>query len=177
MNIIQKIVVVTLLIPVPSLYAHIVLENPEAQAGSYYKAVLKVSHGCEGSPIKKIIVTIPDGFQGAKPMVKVGWNITVKKEKLKTPYVSHGKTIEQDTVEIVWEGNTIPNGFYDEFVVVGKLPDESRKMYWKTTQICEKGQIEWSQIPNKNQSVKDLDTPAAELNLVMPDHGSHSHQH
>ena len=157
--------------------AHVVLENQVAQAGSYYKAVLKVSHGCDGSPIKKIILTIPDGFQGAKPMIKPGWNIEIKKEVLKKPYVSHGKTISQDVIEITWDGNTIPNGFYDEFVVVGKLPETEGKIYWKTTQICEKGQIDWNQIPVKNQSLKDLEYPAAELKLISPDQSSHQHNH
>ena len=157
--------------------AHIVLENSAAQAGSYYKAVLKVSHGCDGSPIKKIILTIPDGFQGAKPMIKVGWNIEIKKEVLKKPYVSHGKTIRQDVIQIIWDGNTIPNGFYDEFVVVGKLPEKEGKIYWKTTQVCEKGQIDWDQIPAKNQSLKDLESPAAELTLTSPEQPAHHHKH
>ena len=157
--------------------AHVVLENQVAQAGGYYKAVLKVSHGCDGSPIKKIILTIPDGFQGAKPMIKPGWNIEIKKEVLKAPYVSHGKTIAQDTVEITWDGGVIPNGFYDEFVVVGKLPEKEGKIYWKTTQVCQESQIHWNQIPQKNQSIKDLELPAAELTLTTPEQTSHQHKH
>jgi uncharacterized protein YcnI len=30
--------------------AHVTLETAEAPAGSYYKAVMRVGHGCEGSP-------------------------------------------------------------------------------------------------------------------------------
>lgn len=156
-------------------YAHVVLENQTAEVSAYYKAVLKVSHGCEGSSIKKIIVEIPDGFQGAKPMVKPGWNITIKRDKLEKPYTSHGKTFDQDTKEITWDGGLLPNGYYDEFVVVGKLPDMSGKIYWKVKQECEKGEINWSQIPAAGQSIKSLEFPAAELNLVKPAVEEHHH--
>jgi uncharacterized protein YcnI len=61
--------------------------------------------------------------------------------------------------------------------VVGKLPETEGKIYWKTTQVCEKGQIDWNQIPLKNQSLKDLESPAAELNLTSPDQPSHQHKH
>ena len=30
--------------------AHVTLEVPQAAAGSYYQAVFRVGHGCEGSP-------------------------------------------------------------------------------------------------------------------------------
>jgi len=157
--------------------SHVVLENQTAESGSYYKAVLRVSHGCEGSSIKKIVVQIPEGFQGAKPMVKPGWNISIKKEQLAKPYTSHGKTISHDTKEIIWDGGLLPNAYYDEFVVVGKLPEKAGKIYWKVKQECEKGEIDWSQIPVGSQSHKDLEYPAAVLNLVKPSVEEHHHKH
>jgi uncharacterized protein YcnI len=160
-----------------SAYSHVVLETQTAEMGAYYKAVLKVSHGCEGSAIKKIVVQVPDGFQGAKPMVKPGWNIAIRKEKLAVPYTSHGKKIDQDTREIVWDGGLLPNAYYDEFVVVGKLPEKAGKIYWKVKQICEKGEIDWSQIPVGSQSLRDLEYPAAVLNLTKPQTEEHHHKH
>ena len=56
--------------------AHVVLEYQVANAGSYYKATFKVGHGCGTSPVKQIVVTIPAGVQGAKPMPKAGWTWT-----------------------------------------------------------------------------------------------------
>ena len=87
-----------------SAFAHVVLEHKEVTAGEYYKAVLKVSHGCSGAPTNTVIVTIPSGFRGAKPMVKPGWQINVTKAKLSEPYISHGRTISEDTTEITWSG-------------------------------------------------------------------------
>ena len=73
--------------------AHIVLADQLAAAGSYYKATLRVGHGCGDEPTTAIIVKIPAGFEGAKPSPKFGWNITIKKEPLSKPFKSHGKTI------------------------------------------------------------------------------------
>lgn len=157
--------------------AHIVLLHQTAEVGSNYKAVFKVGHGCGDSPITKIIISIPDGVQGAKPMVKPGWNILIKKDLLSKPYISHGKTITKDTTEIIWEGHLLPNDFYDEFVIVGKLPDQAGKIYWKVTQVCEKGSIEWSEVPKGHQQLQNLQFPAAELLLIKPDQVDHQHHH
>ena len=48
------------------------------RAGSY-KAVLKLPHGCDGSPVVKVHVEIPDGVIAVKPMPKPGWQIETKR--------------------------------------------------------------------------------------------------
>ena len=58
-----------------SATAHVVLESKRAPAGSTYKAVLQVGHGCEGSPTKSIRVQIPEGVIAVKPMPKPGWEL------------------------------------------------------------------------------------------------------
>ncbi len=53
-------------------FAHVVLGDPAALAGTSYRAALRV--------------TLPDGFMGAKPMPKAGWVLSVKSTKgLKAP--------------------------------------------------------------------------------------------
>ncbi|MFX8137570.1 DUF1775 domain-containing protein, partial [Acinetobacter baumannii] len=37
--------------------AHITLDQPEAETGKPYKAVLRVGHGCDGSATRQIILT------------------------------------------------------------------------------------------------------------------------
>src|SRR4030095_10332299 len=82
--------------------AHIVLETPLAQAGSSYRAVLKVGHGCDGSATTQIVVKITDGVQGAKPMPKAGWRLESERTALEKPYTSHGRTVTEDVSEIRW---------------------------------------------------------------------------
>ena len=62
--------------------AHTVLEYQVATAGQSYKATFKVGHGCGASPTREIVVDIPAGVQGAKPMPKPGWRLEVVREKL-----------------------------------------------------------------------------------------------
>jgi len=156
--------------------AHITLETKQAEVGSYYKAVFRVGHGCDGSPIKEIIVHIPEGVQGAKPMPKAGWQLTVEKSALAKPYNSHGKTISEDTAALRWTGGLLPDAWYDEFVVFAKLPDHPGKLYWKVTQICEAGRIDWADLPPEGSKSSDTKTPAAVLELI-PRSEANSHQH
>ncbi len=159
-----------------SVKAHIVLESQEAIAGSYYKAVFKVGHGCDGSSINSIVVEIPNGFKGAKPMVKPGWNAAIEKSTLAKSYTSHGKTISEDVSKITWTGGNLPASFYDEFVVVGQLPDQAGSLYWKVKQICEKGEIYWNEIPAPGKTVKDYKEPAALLQVLpAEEHSHHGH--
>src|SRR3954468_20049626 len=63
--------------------AHVTLERREAVAGSTYKAVLRVPHGCDGSPTQAIRVQIPVGVDNVKPMPHAGWQLTTVKAKRK----------------------------------------------------------------------------------------------
>lgn len=156
--------------------AHITLETRQAEAGSYYKAVFRVGHGCDGSPIKEILVRIPSGVQGAKPMPKAGWQLVVDKQPLDQPYNSHGKTVREDTASVRWSGGPLPDAFYDEFIISAKLPERSGKLYWQVTQICEQGRIDWIETPAEGHSLSEYKTPAALLELT-PKADPSAHQH
>ena len=69
--------------------AHITLEEPAAVANTGYKAVLRVTHGCEGSPTHTVRVQIPAGFLGSKPIPKPGWKLELQRVKLAEPFDSH----------------------------------------------------------------------------------------
>lgn len=160
-------------------FAHVTLEQKTALTGSYYKAVLMVGHGCEGSATKSIKVKIPEGLNGAKPMPKRGWNIGVKVEKLVTPYESHGKTITEDVTEIIWVATGremfLADAHFDEFVLRGKLHDKAGPMWFKVYQSCEKGQNDWAEIPASGTSTKGLKTPAALLEITPAAEPAHHH--
>lgn len=157
--------------------AHVVLETPAAPAGSYYRAALRATHGCEGSPITQIVVRVPLGVQGAKPMPKAGWRIEIDRAKLEKPYTSHGRTVTEDVSEIRWIAKTaddyLPNDFYDEFVMFAKLPETAGRLYWSVSQICENGRIDWSDIP---EAGRKSPTPAAVLDVLpSAEHAEHKH--
>ena len=156
-----------------------VLGEPAALAGTSYRATLRVGHGCEGSPVTALRVMLPAGFQGAKPMPKAGWLLSVKTAKLAKPYDSHGKTITDDVSEITWTATAkehwLPDAYYDEFVLRGGLPATAGPMWFKVMQTCEKGSIDWAEVPATGTSTKGLKFPAALLEII--ESGAVGHQH
>jgi periplasmic copper chaperone A len=83
-------------------FAHATLETSEAAANSSYKAVIRIAHGCAGSPTTSIKIKIPEGMMNVKPMPKVGWTLSAIKAPYAKPYQNHGKTITEGISEIIW---------------------------------------------------------------------------
>ena len=167
------------LLATPAL-AHTALEYPVASAGQAYKATFKIGHGCGASPTRQIVVDIPAGVQGARPMPKPGWQLDITRAKLATPYTSHGRTITEDVTRISWTAKTpedmLPNAHYDEFVLMGTLPARPGTIYWPVQQVCEQGRHDWTEIPRPGQKASDLKSPAAALE-IMPAAGAVGHAH
>ena len=111
--------------------AHIELENRQANIGSGYKAVMRVPHGCEGSPTTMIRVRIPEGVLDVKPMPKAGWKLDVVTGKYPKPYSQRGAKVSEGVTEISWSGGNLPNTFYDEFVFIGVISEDLLSQFKK----------------------------------------------
>jgi len=136
-------------------FSHIVLENKSATAGSTYKAVFQVGHGCGSSPTTAIAVQIPPGFQAVKPYAKAGWTITM-----------------QGNTGVTWTAaskeTALPSAYFDEFILRGKLPEASGSMWFKVLQTCENASNDWAEVPVTGVSTKGLKSPAALLEVTAP---------
>jgi periplasmic copper chaperone A len=158
----------------PAAQSHVTLEQAVATAGSSYRAVFKVGHGCDGLATTGIRVQLPAGVQGAKPMPKAGWALTMRTDKLATPYTRHGKEITGDVSEVGWTATSkeaaLPDAHYDEFILRANLPSTAGALWFKVVQSCEDKngkQVtkEWTQMPSEGHSTRGLQTPAALLLL------------
>ena len=160
-------------------FAHIVLAEPAALANTSYRAALRVGHGCDGASTSAVRVTLPAGFQGAKPMPKAGWILAVKSAKLDQPYDDHGKPVTEDVSEISWTAaskeNWLPDGYYDEFVLRG-LPVKAGPMWFKVLQTCDQAGTDWAEVPASGISTGKLKNPAVLLE-VIPSQQVGGHQH
>lgn len=147
--------------------AHATLETGQAVAGSYYKAVVRVGHGCQGSPTLKVRVKVPDGVVSVKPMPKAGWTLETVKGPLATPIDDgHGGKITEGVTEVTWTGKLL-DAHYDEFVLRGKLPDAPNTvLWWPVVQECETGAHRWIEIPAAGQDPHSLKEPAPGLKLL-----------
>ncbi|MDP1967737.1 MAG: YcnI family protein [Burkholderiaceae bacterium] len=159
--------------------AHVVLDEPAALAGQGYKAALRIGHGCEGSPTTAVKVMLPAGFAGAKPQPKPGWTVAIRVEKLARPYESHGRRITEDVTELSWTAASrehwLPDSHFDEFVLRGTLPARDGPLWFKVLQVCEKGSIDWNEIPASPAAVHGLKRPAALLEVLPAGRTGHAH--
>lgn len=173
-------------------FSHVSLDVKTAPAGSAYKAVFQVGHGCQGSATTGIRIQIPAGFQGAKPYPKAGWSLAVTQEKLAKPYDSHGKATAEDVSVVSWTAASkeaaLQDAFFDEFVLRGKLPESAGPLWFKVLQTCESGSSDWSEVPAPGSSAKGLKSPAVLLEVTGPEaaaaaptpamaHAPGAHQH
>lgn len=125
--------------------AHITLETREAAVGSYYKAILRVPHGCAGSPTVKIRVRIPDGMIAVKPQPKPGWTLDTVKADYAKPYAMHGAETKSGVKEIAWSGKLLDE-HYDEFAFQSYLTTDlkaGQTLYFPVVQECEQGVERW----------------------------------
>lgn len=154
--------------PGTTTHAHVTLEAQQATAGSYHKAVLRVPHGCAGSPTTAIKVQIPQGVVGVKPMPKPGWELSIVRAKLDRPYKDgHGRDVTERVSEVHWTGGRLLDDHYDEFAMRVRLPDSAGEtIYFRTVQECEKGVHRWIEIPASGKSRSDYAEPAPQITLT-----------
>jgi len=148
--------------------AHITLEVDRAPVNSLYKAVLRVPHGCEGSPTLKLRVQVPEGVIAVKPMPKAGWTLETVKGAYAKAYDYFGSPMSEGVKEIVWSGN-LPDEFYDEFVFRAKLTTALKAgsmLYFPTIQECETGTERWIEIPETGKDPESYEFPAPGLKLM-----------
>ena len=149
--------------------AHATLEVGEAPSGSFHKAVVKVPHGCQGSPTTAVTVTIPPGLVSVKPMPKPGWQLATRKAVYPAAFEGYrGKMVSEGVVEIVWSGGRLLDEHYDEFVfqaLVSPSIAAQTALPVPVKQTCETGEIAWSEVAQPGSDAK-LAFPAPVLKIT-----------
>ena len=169
------------LLPMAGAQAHATLETTSAPANSYYKGVVRISHGCKGSPTVAIRVTLPEGVIAAKPMAKPGWAVSTAKGAYERGYAFHGQDVKEGVKQITWSGGPLPDDFYDEFVFSARIADApAGSLYFPVLQTCETGATDWAQIPAAGDDGAKLERPApfvrvAQAGSMASDHSGHMH--
>lgn len=148
------------------VFAHITLATSQAPAGSTYKAILQVPHGCEGAATTKIRVQIPEGFIAVKPQPKAGWTLDIVKGPYAKGYDNHGTQVTEGVKEVIWSGGNLPDAFYDEFLLRGTLTAEfavGSTVYFPVIQECGSASDAWIAIPVEGQPEPELPAPGVKI--------------
>jgi uncharacterized protein YcnI len=157
-----------LLVSAGGASAHVTLETGQATAGSTYKAVLRVPHGCDGSATTRITVRIPDGIIAVKPMPHAGWTLSTTTGPYSRFYDYYGSPLAEGVTEVSWTGGPLPDAYYDEFVFRGMVAAELAPgtVYFPVVQECETGTERWIEIPQPGEGEDDLELPAPGLEIL-----------
>ncbi len=148
--------------------AHVSFEMPQVTPSSTYKAVLRISHGCQGKPTLKVRVRIPEGIVAVKPMPKPGWTLETAKGSYVRAYQVRGETVSEGVTDIVWSGS-LDDGYYDEFVFQAFFTDAYQPgatVHFPVVQECEKATEEWTQVPSAGEDPHSLASPAPGVKIV-----------
>jgi uncharacterized protein YcnI len=146
--------------------AHVVAVQDTAKAGSYTAIAFRVGHGCAaGDATVKLRIEIPDGVASARPQVKPGWTYAIDREDPKGPPTA-----------ITFEGR-LPDEAFDDFAVLMKLPATGERLVFPVVQTCEKGESQWTQVPDPAAPGEKLDRPAPVVTLIPADAAAAAHHH
>lgn len=149
--------------------AHVVFNQTNVAPAALTTLEVRVTHGCEGSPTKEVRLKLPEGVTRVTPRALDGWQVAVTKRPLATPVTLHGETITQTVDTIIWSGGSFPDFAYQQFEVRAMMPNAAgTTLYFPVEQICESGQISWSQIPATPAGWGALREPAPFVTLVAP---------
>lgn len=148
--------------------AHVTFESKEVKAGGTVKFVLRIPHGCAGSPTTAVRVSIPEELTEVRPQPKPGWTLDINKVEAQgdgapaAGHASHGEDEEALIKEISWSGGRLEAAHYDEFAFRAKVSADADagKLFVPIVQQCETGVERWIEIPPAGGSSDALKFPA-----------------
>jgi len=103
----------------------------QASAGGYGAFFIRIPHGCEGGlPTDKVVVTLPNSFESAKPQWVSGWEAK--------------STRGGKSTRVVWTGGELPDTSFADFGVSVKYPDRAGGYPLTVVQHCGDATVRWS---------------------------------
>ena len=158
------LVMLTLAFSSGGAYAHVELMQRSAAAGSDFRAVFAIDHGCAGQPTTAIRIRLDERIVAARAMEKAGWTVQT------TTVTVKGKdgSATQVPREIVWSGGRIPGFFLDQFQMVVTLPAAAAGtvIYFPVVQECGGTVVRWIETPLPGENPESLDLPAPFVTLI-----------
>jgi periplasmic copper chaperone A len=145
---------VSLLVAAFAANAHVSLDPARAEAGTFYRGILRVAHGCDGAPTTSVDVVLPPGTQRARASAKSGWQLV------------------ETTHEIVWtaaRGQALAAHDKGEFPLEFQLPATPGPLWLKVLQRCQGGSMNWVDVPAQGTSTEGMKTPAVLLQVLSHD--------
>ena len=148
--------------------AHVTVQPPEAEQGSYTKLTFRVPNELPDANTIGLRVQLPadSPFASVSVKPKAGWTAQTTEANLATPTTNDdGETVSTYVSEISWTGGEIKPGEFDEFEIsVGPLPDDVTELSFPAIQIYSNGeQVAWIDQPTAGGEEAEHPAPTVEL--------------
>lgn len=145
--------------------AHIMFENGPVAAGTTTEFVLRVPHGCDGSPTVAVRVAVPKELEGIDALPKPGWKLSVVTDDLYQASgdanTAHSDGGETKVKEVIWFDGRLEDAVRDTFVFRASVNKTATgHIFVPVVQQCESGVERWIEIPAAGGSSDDLKYPA-----------------
>ena len=154
----------------PVALAHPSFETRSAAIGTSYKAVIKLPHGCDGSPTTRVRVQIPEGVIGVKPKPMPGWSIETKRGALRAvlqvlPWRRADRGREGDRLDRQAARRAISTSSYSpRFSPTAWRPE--RRCISRSIRTARRASHAWTDVPAPGQDAHALKSPAPGIALL-----------
>lgn len=135
--------------------AHVLLDPPRAEAGTLYRGVLRVGHGCDEASTTAVDVRLPSTLTRVHASASLRWQLM--------------QTATQGGTEVIWtaeQGKALPAHEPAQFPIEFQVPQHTGALWIPVRQRCQGGAINWADVPTQGTSTEGMKTPAMLLQVV-----------
>ncbi|MFT4052294.1 MAG: DUF1775 domain-containing protein [Microbacterium sp.] len=131
--------------------AHVHVTPDSSETGTTTRLSFSFSHGCDDSPTTSLTVTIPEGIDGATPVLDGAWTITreIGDDGIPTSVTYTAVTPVESGISA-----TI------SLDVIFASSAAGTSVAFPVLQSCAVGETDWSEVAADGQSEDDLESPA-----------------
>lgn len=132
-------------------FAHVALDPPRVEAGTTYRGVLRIGHGCDSAPTTRIEMLLPAGVTRVRASASLRW-----------------QTLQTGN-KVVWTaeaGKALGPKEKGELPVEFQVPPQTGPLWIGVVQKCGSESTQWAELPKQGTSTEGLKTPAVLLQVV-----------
>ena len=147
----KTLAILSLTLVAAAASAHVAFDPPMVEAGTLYRGVLRVGHGCDGAPTTTLDLQLPAGTSRMRATAKPGWDL------MATPG------------EVVWtaqRGQALDGKAKGEFPLEFQVPAQAGPLWIKVLQRCQGASLNWADVPVQGTSTAGMKTPAVLLQVM-----------
>lgn len=131
-------------------YAHVETEPAAVEAGKSATISFSPSHGCDGSPTISLAFKMPGSVSNAVAVAKAGW-----------------ETSGADGV-VTFSGGSLEAATVENFDITFTAPAAAGPIFFPVVQTCEKGEINWIDMPNPDGTEAEFAAPLVTVTAGAP---------